>query len=158
MRNVLQRFLAAALGACALAVASPASAADFTFTAPVDVSELPPALLQGRVTCIVTQRQPGAFVEFGRASSDFALTGGAYRGNVVVEVTVGRDRDPAQTHRYDCEIWFQIRRTSGTVTWMSASALAQPTGPSEGRIRSVDPLPGRRTYQTAGPLNGASFP
>jgi hypothetical protein len=156
MRNVMHGFLAAILITGTLAYAPPAVAADYTFTVPVELTDLPPAIQRGYVRCVVRRRDPGVFVDIGAAESPrFEIRGGDYSGTHRIEITVGATFDPRQAHRYDCDLWLQIVQVDGTLMWMSGSALSRDTGPPQARIR----VEGRSmSYTAAGPLNGATFP
>ena len=150
------RWLATALAACTLISAPPAFAGDFNFTVPVALTDLPPTILRGKVRCIANQVLPGEFVAVGEGwSPEFAIVGGAFSGSVSVDVTASSGRDPAQANRYDCELWLQVRRTSGAISFYSAYALAQESGPVEARITSTSSSLGVRTYQNTGPLGAA---
>lgn len=152
----VSRWLAAALAACALIYAPPALAGDFNFTVPVALTELPPTILRGKVRCIANQVVPGAFVAIGEGwSPEFAIVDGAYSGTVSVEVNASSAHDPSQANRYDCELWLQVRRTTGAVSFYSAYALAQESGPIEARIQSTSSSLGVRSYQNSGPLGPA---
>ena len=151
--TILRQLFAAMLCACAVFAATPALAADFSFTVPVDVSSLPPSIERGSVRCLVQQWVPGSAVNIGEGSSaEFAITGGAYRGSVTVEVTHGSSADPAQANKYDCLLWFFVRRSSGATSWYSSYSLAQETGPIEARILSTASSPGVRSYQAGGDI------
>lgn len=146
-------WVAATLAACVIISAPPAFAGDFNFTVPVTLTNLPPTILRGKVRCNAVQTVPGSFLPRGEGwSPEFAIVSGAYSGTVSVEVSAPRDVDPALADRYDCDLFLQVRRTSGTVTYYSAYDLAQVSGPVEARILSTGSSPGVRSYQNTGPL------
>lgn len=156
MTITASNLLIAAIAACAIISAPPAFAGDFNFTVPVTLTDLPPTILRGKVRCNAVQTVPGSFLPRGEGwSPEFAIVSGGYSGTVSVEVSAPRDIDPAQADRYDCDLWLQVRRTSGTVNFYSAYALAQGSGPIEARILSTGSSPGLRSYQNTGSLGSS---
>src|SRR3990167_5723240 len=76
-----------AFAAIVLSFASgPAWAADFTFTVPVELSNLPPDSRMGSVNCSLRTSAVGTprsgTVCVGRGHGTFTISGGAYRGEV----------------------------------------------------------------------------
>jgi hypothetical protein len=155
---MMKLLAAAAIATAMLAWAPPARAADFTFTVPVNVSELPPTIERGKVRCLVTRIGGGVGVTIGDVySPEFAITGGAYSGVQRVEITAGLRAAEANT--YDCSLWFFVRRTDGSTGWRSAYALHIEGAVPEARIMGTDASrPLARTYQAGGTIPGATPP
>lgn len=100
-----------AFAAIVLGFASgPAWAADFTFTVPVALSNLPPDSRSGSVTCQLRTSPVGAprsgTVGVGNGSGSFTISGGAYRGDVTVAVNANPGVDPATVTHYSCGVSF----------------------------------------------------
>jgi len=97
-----------ALIAVAVGVASgPALAADFTFTVPVQVTNLPPDSRQGGVSCaLYTSPTISAGRDVGRSTANLPISGGAYRGEVTVAIDVRPGVDPATVTHYSCALSF----------------------------------------------------
>ncbi len=98
-----------AFAAIVLSFASgPAWTADFTFTVPVEVSNLPPDSRRGRVDCgLHINLRPGTRpAPVGGGQSMFAISAGAYRGEVTVAVNANSGIDPATVTHYTCGLAF----------------------------------------------------
>ena len=85
-------------------------AADFTFTVPVALSNLPPDSRGGFVNCTLLKAirpgGPAAPLGGGGGSTNFTISGGAFRGNVTVPVNSPAGVDPATVTDYFCAISF----------------------------------------------------
>lgn len=90
------------LGLCAVAPA--AFADDFTITVPVDVDGAPLDINRLVTSCQVFTDVNSVVV--GAASTNTPMSGGAFRGDVVVRVNASGGVDPAQGTRYRCSMWF----------------------------------------------------
>lgn len=100
-----------AFAAIALVFASgPASAADFTFTVPVKLANLPPDSRQGMVQCLayIGPIGPGLSTLHlaGNGFSMFPISGGAYEGEVTVTIDARPGVDPATATHYSCALQF----------------------------------------------------
>ena len=84
--------------------------ADFTFTVPVALSNLPPDSRGGFVNCIlfapIRPGRPTGPLDGGGGSTHFTISSGAYRGEVVVPVDAPAGIDPATVTEYSCAISF----------------------------------------------------
>lgn len=135
MKTLMPRLCAAALALAAF-TPTPARAGEFNFTIPVELTNLPPAIQRGYVRCFVQQQTSTApLLNIGEGRSpEFAITGGGFSGNVLVEVNATRGLNPAQANYYSCTLWLHVQRADGGGGFYSAYALGQPTGPIEGRL------------------------
>ncbi len=85
------------------ALATPAAAFDFTFTIPVQFTNLPPEVTQFLVGCYV-QVPSGATV--GQGSRMIPITGGGFTGDVTLQFNANTGMDPATATRYQCSGYF----------------------------------------------------
>jgi hypothetical protein len=109
MKSFLRPTLALALFLGAAAVRGE----DFTFTVPVQATDLPPSVEGLTVNCralaapqgLDASRFRNALDEFpiiGGGSSRVGITGGAYRGDVVVRFSASQGKDPGRATAYRC--------------------------------------------------------
>ena len=87
--------------------AVPAYAEDFTLTVPVAFTNLPPNIHTLWVTCQVMEETRARVTAV--ASREIAITGGAYRGDVVLAANASAGRDPALAVQYRCAAWVRGR-------------------------------------------------
>jgi hypothetical protein len=127
--------LAATLG-CATATVQAAEAgstADFVFTVPVDVSNLPPEVTHISVCCQVSAGGrlvgPG-----GTCAARRAVSGRAYRGDFVVEYNANPGVDPATATNYNCNAWFHALVDGAQITVNSRTAGSLPLPLSSGDL------------------------
>ena len=92
------------------ALASPcAVAADFTFDVPVVIENVPSATTAA-ISCVVSIAPPDGTSAFagsnvvGRGETSVAITGGAYRGTVTVEVNATGVNLPSAARSYICSM------------------------------------------------------
>jgi hypothetical protein len=130
------------------AIATPASAADFTFTVPVAIASVPPEITQFTVECVVTGETTASTVGIGRTTTP--MSGGAFSGDVTVEVTASGGADRARASRYMCKLWLSARNpsTREIVTYyINGIGGGGPTFPLATGVRAVfstsDALPAR---------------
>ena len=97
---MLKRLL---LALALLCIVAPAYAADFTITVPVSISSLPPNIDSLWVTCQVFETSHLRVI--GAASRRLPIVGGAFRGDVALEIDSSPDRDPALARDYRCVAW-----------------------------------------------------
>lgn len=89
-----------------MAFATPASAEDFTFIVPVQLSNLPPEVDEMRVGCaalILPTASAGARM-VGSRTLRVPISGGAYSGDVTVSFDASRPEDLPLVNGYSCEI------------------------------------------------------
>jgi hypothetical protein len=99
MKNAFRPTLALAL----LLGAAAARAEDFNFKVPVQATNLPPSVEGLTVTCAaLAPGDTGSQVIGGDASVRVAVTGGAYRGDVVVRFNANPGKDPRLARKYRC--------------------------------------------------------
>ena len=122
-----------------------AQRAEFTFTVPVRVSNLPPDSRQGAVYCTLLTgaagtRGSGGTAGVGGGSGSFTLTSGAFDGEVTVEANTNPGNDPATVTHYSCAIAFYATlrgRDQQFAYWMAAPpgpVLPVAPGPQSPRI------------------------
>jgi len=100
-----------AFAAIVLSFASgPTWAADFTFTVPVELSNLPPDSRRGVVSCALRTSAVGTprsgTVGVGNGHGLFTISGGDYRGEVTVTANADPGVDPATVTHYTCGLAF----------------------------------------------------
>ncbi|QGZ96401.1 hypothetical protein [Terricaulis silvestris] len=81
-----------------------AHAEDFTLTVPVNVSGLPANVHTVWVTCQVMESSRSRITAV--AGQRIAITGGAYRADVVLTANASAGRDPSLATQYRCVAWF----------------------------------------------------
>ena len=134
MQRGYQSFLA--IAAIVLSFASgPAWAADFTFTVPVALSNLPPDSRTGGVSCSLHTSPVGtprtSTVGVGNGYGSFTISGGAYGGDVTVAVNANPGVDPATVTHFSCGLAFVATlrgRDQQFAYWLTA-ARGGPTLP-----------------------------
>ncbi len=125
-----------------------AQGAEFTFTVPVRVSNLPPDSRQGGVSCTLLTgpagtRGSGGTVGIGGGTGRFTLTSGAFDGEVTVEANTRPGNDPATVTHYSCAIAFYATlrgRDQQFAYWMSAArgpVLPLAPGPQAPRVEGA---------------------
>lgn len=109
-------FAAAAL---ALGVVTGAARAeDFTFTVPVELAALPTEINYAYVSCDLIIREPGRSDRSGgNAGRGFSVSGGAYRGEVLVPVNAAPGIEPARVTHYKCWLSLQGTLRGASVTY-----------------------------------------
>ena len=113
------------------ALASPcAVAADFTFDVPVVIENVPSATTAA-ISCVVSIVPPdgpsAAFADsnvVGRGETSVAITGGAYRGTVTVEVNATGVNLPSAARSYICSMGLLGRSLTG-VRYRASSGNAR---------------------------------
>jgi hypothetical protein len=85
------------------ALAAPAAAYDFTFTIPVQFTNLPPEVTQFIVGCVA---QLPSSASVGQGNRIIPITGGAYTGDVTIQFNAITGMDPATATRYQCTAYF----------------------------------------------------
>lgn len=83
------------------------AAADFTFTVPVKLSNLPPDSRTVGVSCLVytsATARPGGSGHVGTGFTSSPVSGGAFDGEVTVAVTTNTGVDPATVTHYSCAL------------------------------------------------------
>lgn len=130
------------------AIATPAAAADFTFTVPVAIASVPPEVNQFTVECNVGGETTTSTIGVGRTTT--RMSGGAFSGDVIVEVTASGGADRASATRYQCRMWLGARdpSTGAIVTYyINGIGGGGPTFPLATGVRAVfstsDALPAR---------------
>lgn len=120
-----------ALLAGLVALASPAWAADFSVTVPVQAEGLPAGVNKLAVSCqILTDRNS---VVVGAQVVYLPVKGGAFRGDVPVAINASGGVSPALATRYRCVAWFIAESSSGRVYYYSDN-------PEDGRMFQRFPL------------------
>lgn len=127
---------ALALAAVMAGAAATAHAADYTLTVPVDVSNLPPEVYGGSVSCQILNAtyRPDVSPESARMgyngepnlisqspSFPFPVNAGAYRGNVVVTANAVPGADPARGTAYGCHIALRARVGGSEVNYFAGT-------------------------------------
>ena len=134
-------------------LASPcAVAADFTFDVPVVIENVPSATTAA-ISCVVSIVPPdgpsalaGANV-VGRGETNVAITGGAYRGTVTVEVNATGLNLPSAARSYTCSMGLLGRSLTGVLYRASSGnardAYSRATGLTVDRLVMIarGPLP-----------------
>jgi len=120
-----------------LPLAGTGYAADFNFTIPVNVTNLPPSIEFVSACCYVSQRNEeghlgGGFDISGgycSVADRGRVVGGAFHGDISVGVTVRRGKDPATAASYNCYLRFQGAVGGRNVTYFGRTmgALEFPT-------------------------------
>ena len=80
--------------------ATAAFAEDFTFTVPVDFSNLPPDVTHATIGCSAYRSASGGGV--GAGGRNITITAGAYHGDVTMRFDAYPERDPATATHYAC--------------------------------------------------------
>ena len=136
-----------AFAAIVLSFASgPAWAADFTFTVPVELANLPPDSRQGVVGCSLRTSPVGTprsgTVGVGNGNGFFTISGGAYRGEVTVVANANPGVDPATVTHYTCGLSFTATlrgRDQSFAYWLTAApGPALPLAPGTPFTPRVD--------------------
>lgn len=113
------RKLAVGLGLW-LALAGAAQAEDFTFTVPVRIANVPPAIVLVAVSCYVANRNPtpgrAPLGIFGNGHAFVPMSGGAYSGDVTVAVNANPRENAGFADHYGCYIMHlgEALRADGT--------------------------------------------
>lgn len=116
-----------AFAAIVLGFASgPAWAADFTFTVPVEVANLPPDSTAVLVDCHLytsADARPGGRGHVGSSYGRSTISGGAYRGEVTTAGNANPGVDPATVTHYSCSLGIvaPLRGLSHTFSYGYAS-------------------------------------
>lgn len=122
-------------------------AANFTFTVPVEVANLPPDSRQGIVDCSLHTspiRLGTSPVGVGSGFGTFTISGGAYRGEVTVAANANPGVDPATVTHYSCGLAFNatLRGSDHQFAYWLGSHSTLPVAPGapfnprvEGAIR-----------------------
>jgi hypothetical protein len=98
---------AAAFAALAWSAPLPAQAWDFTITVPVNVSGVPANVTMVGVSCDVRPEDYGNGVnQIGHGVANARLTGGAFRGNIVVQINAAPGKDATLARWYECRMSF----------------------------------------------------
>jgi hypothetical protein len=108
-------------------------AADFTFTVPVALANLPPDSRMGSVSCSLhtSPARPGA-VGVGNGSGSFIIAAGAYRGEVMVSADANSGVDPATVTHYSCGLAFNatLRGSDHQFSyWLTSPRSTLPVAP-----------------------------
>jgi hypothetical protein len=143
MHGKFQTLLVFAVVALSFA-SGPAWAADFTFTVPVELSNLPPDSRMGQVSCLLLTRPVragGLGTLAGTARGTFAISGGAFRGEVTATGDANPGVDPATITNYSCGFGFTATLRGRDQTflygmWAGTSTL--PLAPGAPFIPRVD--------------------
>ncbi len=119
-------------------------AADFTFTVPVQLSNLPPDSRSGVVSCSLHTSAVGTpragTVGVGNGNGFFTPVGGAYRGEVTVTANANPGVDPATVTHYSCGLAFVATlrgRDQQFAYWLTAGrgpVLPLAPGPQSPRV------------------------
>jgi len=139
--HTLWSVAASVLGVASSALPDP----NFTFTVPVRVANLPPDSRTGLVSCSlhtgpIGTRGAGGTVGFGNGFGTFAISGGAYEGEVTVTANAIPGVDPATITHYSCGLSFvaTVRgRDQQFAYYLSAArgpALPVAPGPQTPRV------------------------
>jgi hypothetical protein len=97
---------------------APSNAANFTFTVPLTVANVPSAT-RAVVFCTVSRGNLGGAFPFaakniaGNGSTSQPLTGGAFSGSVTVAVNADKAIPPASARSYSCNISLNGRSSAG---------------------------------------------
>src|SRR3989344_4043384 len=129
-----------AFAAIVLSFASgPTWAADFTFTVPVELSNLPPDSRMGSVSCALRTSAVGTprsgTVGVGNGRGTFTISGGAYRGEVTVTANANPGVDPATVTHYTCGLAFYATLRGSDhqfAYWLTAAPGPGPSPPPGG--------------------------
>jgi hypothetical protein len=111
----MKTFFCIAFAAALLTVASATRAEDFNFTVPVQLTNLPLSVEGLTVACMTVKETAsaaggagpaGGSEVIGSASVRVPITGGAYRGDVIVRANAMQGKDPRTAEYYRCDGWF----------------------------------------------------
>lgn len=131
MRHVYPSFFA--ILAIALGLPSaPAWAEDFTFTVPVQVSNLPPDSTRVGVSCHLytnAAARPGGRGHVGSLYGFAAISGGAFRGEVTAASNANPGVDPATVTHYSCALGITARLRGRDHTFLYGDSAAPSTLP-----------------------------
>ncbi|MEO8055419.1 MAG: hypothetical protein ABI768_09700 [Acidobacteriota bacterium] len=109
-----------------------AYAEDFNFTVPVQASNLPPNVEGLTVSCAAltparfSNGQASVSETLVAAQVRVAITGGAYRGDVVVRATAPQGKDPRDAIKYRCEGWFDGHERGVQTVYFRTPTLVFP--------------------------------
>jgi len=129
-----------ALGAALAAGAGVASAEDFEFEVPVQLSKIDSAFTQGKVTCQVrgvgrdgNGQATGVNAMIASGDSTFALSQGGFNGAVSVRFNAGRPQhEPADARTWSCGL--SLVSAGGAV---SACIVDTMSGQATGRLPEI---------------------
>lgn len=111
-----------------------AQAADFTFTVPVDVSNLPSEITYIKVCCYAAANT--ALVGSGHSCAGRrSVSGGAYRGTFTVEYNARPGVDPATADRYTCYVAFEAMVSGRSVEVAGYTMGSLPLPLSSGSLK-----------------------
>ncbi|MGI8932424.1 MAG: hypothetical protein ACR2FK_08615 [Sphingomicrobium sp.] len=96
-------YIRALAALAALAIATPAGAADFTFDVPVSVENLP-SMHTILVSCAVYTAYPGGRIVGTGNSPTVAMSGGSYAGTITVEVNTSGLAPASEARAYGCSL------------------------------------------------------
>ncbi len=135
MTRALAFIVAFAVGFAGAAIAAPR----LRLVIPVEVSNLPPAVIKGRVHCLVSSAESyDATRVIGDAWSEFAIEGGRYSGRIGMDVLpegfpVGTD-GTTEARSYSCALFLMYRCSTpdGADGWCTSAGggRAMPTTPA----------------------------
>ena len=133
MKNATRQVLAVAL----LLGAASARAEDFAFTVPVQVVNLPANVETLTVVCAAlapSHLQSGSefitnYENIGYASVQVAITGGGYRGDVVVRFNVKPGKDPRSARKYRCDGTFDGHERGAVAHYFNGGKQQPPVFP-----------------------------
>ena len=130
--------------------ASAASAADFTFDVPLRLQNVP-SVNTARISCVVYRSALGTVEtgpnRIGRADVDIPISGGAYDGNVTVEVDNSGIIPSSEARSYSCYIYALGTSRTGTTY-----------GASYGNFRAVYDVATGHTLDRLVPVVRGSIP
>lgn len=108
---------------------APSNAANFTFTVPLTITNVPTAT-RAVVFCTVSRGNLAGAFPFaakniaGNGSTAQPLTGGVFSGSVIVAVNADKDIPPAAARSYSCNISLNGRSTDGSAYIASFANMA----------------------------------
>ena len=115
---------AVSLFAAACLSGGAAAAADYTFTVPIEVSNLPPNIIQMKVTCMVTQGRENTYKMIGSGFVMQPVRDHGFSGDVTVAFDANIPAERTLAKDYECQInsfW-----TGGNRLYYSNLARTQP--------------------------------
>jgi hypothetical protein len=104
-----------ALVALTLLMPAATRADDFTFVVPVRLANMHSDIVEGMVSCTVSQNRdsPWAGPEVGRESTTFTISAGRYRGDVTVVVNAANERTRSLARTWGCTLYLRARDERG---------------------------------------------
>ena len=105
-------------------LSSAARAADFTFTVPVRIENMP-NITEAWVNCFVTGETSAGLRQIGFGRSDVALATGSFAGNVTVEVNASPGFASNEASSWGCSLAYNWRMPDGSIFTRSTSSSAE---------------------------------